>query len=79
MAVLPPCYHESMAMTVRPDEAMKQALDQLSSAMRVSKAEVVRVAVLEKWQRDQHLARVRTAGVEVIKRRSALLDRLSET
>jgi len=66
-------------MTVRPDEAMQQALDQLSSAMHVSKAEVIRVAVLEKWQRDQHLARVRTAGMEVITRRSALLDRLSQT
>ena len=57
-----------MAMTLRTDDEMDRALDALSEAEGLSKQEVVRRAVLERYVRSAHSFRVDSSGQKMIER-----------
>lgn len=65
-----------MAMTLRTDEALDQMLDELAKQAHVSKQEIVRRAVVEKWERDQRATRVAEAADRVEARWGDVLHRL---
>ena len=65
-----------MAMTIRPDDDLQRALRELADASHTSMQEVVRTAVLEKWQREGHRARVVESGERLAERWSDVLERL---
>ncbi len=48
-----------MALTLRTDEELDRALTELASAEGASRQEIVRWAVLERYERSAHTARVR--------------------
>jgi predicted transcriptional regulator len=47
-----------MAFTVRTDPALERALDALSGAEGISRQEIVRRSVLERYERTVHVSRV---------------------
>lgn len=65
-----------MAMTLRTDEELERALEALARAEGLSKQEVVRRAVLERFERAGHRARVDDAAERMIERWGDVLDRL---
>ena len=65
-----------MAFTLRTDEELDAALDELAATQRLSKQEVVRRAVLEMYQRTQHKGRVAQASASSRDRWGDVLDRL---
>ncbi len=68
-----------MAMTLRTDEALKQALKDLAESEGVSQQEVIRRAVLERYARAGHRARVTTSGTSMAEQWSSVLDRLGSS
>jgi hypothetical protein len=68
-----------MAMTVRPDELLDRAITELAEAAHTSKQEAIRTAVLEKWEREGHRARVAKSGDRMLTRWGGVLDRLAGT
>ena len=65
-----------MAMTLRIDDELEQALQALVSAEGVSRQEVVRRAVLERAQRQGHTERVAASADTLIERWGDVLHRL---
>lgn len=65
-----------MAMTLRTDEELERALEALARAEGLSKQEVVRRAVLERFERAGHRTRVDDAAERMIERWGDVLDRL---
>jgi len=65
-----------LALTLRADDAVERARDGLAGAERRSRPEVIRRAVLERWARFEHRARVRTAVGEGPREWHEALDRL---
>lgn len=65
-----------MAMTLRTDEELERALEALARAEGLSKQEVVRRAVLERYERAGHRTRVDGAAERMIERWGDVLDRL---
>ncbi len=65
-----------MAMTVRPDEAMQQALRELADAHETSMQDVLRTAVLQMWEREGHASRVAAGADRLQQRWGDVLDRL---
>ncbi|SDD49919.1 ribbon-helix-helix protein, CopG family [Nocardioides lianchengensis] len=65
-----------MAMTLRTDEELENALDDLTAAKGLSRQEVVRRAVLEMRDRDGHRARVADASRQMLADWGETLDRL---
>jgi predicted transcriptional regulator len=65
-----------MAMTLRTDEELENALDDLTAAKGLSRQEVVRRAVLEMRDRDAHRARVDLVANDVITEYAEALHRL---
>jgi predicted transcriptional regulator len=65
-----------MAFTVRTDEALERALDALSASEGLSRNEVVRRAVLERFERTQHRQRVADSADRMLDRWGDVLDRL---
>lgn len=65
-----------MAFTLRTDEELDAALDELAASQRLSKQEVVRRAVLDMHQRTQHKSRVAAASAASRDRWGDVLDRL---
>lgn len=63
-------------MTLRTDEELDAALSALAEVEGVSKQEVVRRAVLEKFARQTHQQRVRESGERLADRWADVLDRL---
>ncbi len=63
-------------MTLRTDSALENALAQLSAAEGVSRQEVVRRAVLERFERSGHTAEVDESTHRMIDRWGDVLDRL---
>jgi hypothetical protein len=55
---VPDWYHAVMAMTLRIDAELDQALSELSAAEGLSRQEVVKRAVLDRYQRSQRRARL---------------------
>jgi predicted transcriptional regulator len=65
-----------MAFTVRTDAELEKALDALSRAEGISRQEIVRRSVLERYERTGHGERVTDASTRMIARWSDVLERL---
>jgi predicted transcriptional regulator len=65
-----------MAFTLRTDEELERALDALSEAEGLSRQEVIRRAVLERYERAGHAARVDETADRMLERWGDVLDRL---
>ena len=63
-------------MTIRTDDELEQALTALAASESVSKQEIVRRAVLERYHRAGHLADVRSSADRMIAEWGDVLDRL---
>lgn len=68
-----------MALTLRTDDKLEEALDALTSAEGVSRQEVIRRAILDRYERTGHAERVEVSVEAAAERWSGLLDRLAET
>jgi hypothetical protein len=75
-SVIPEWYHDRMAFTVRTDPALEQALDALSGAEGVSRQEIVRRSVLERYERTVHVSRGNDSAQRMAARWSDVLERL---
>ncbi len=73
---LPKWYRRSMALTLRTDEELEQALAALAKSEGLSRQEVIRRAVLERYERAGHRARVEASADKLIDRWGDVLDRL---
>lgn len=78
-----PCerrYHSGtmplMAMTLRTDDELERALDALAAHEGLSRQEVIRRAVLERYHRTQHLQRVDESTDRMLERWGDVLERL---
>jgi len=67
-----------MSFTLRTDPELDQALVTLATASRLSKQEVVRVAVLEKLERESRRAEFDVHMEANVTRWKDVLDRLSK-
>jgi predicted transcriptional regulator len=67
-----------MALTLRTDDEMERALTALSSAEGASRQEIIRRAVLERYERSAHHERVAEATVQMMERWSKVIDRLAK-
>jgi predicted transcriptional regulator len=65
-----------MAFTVRPDDELEHALTVLATAEGTSRQEIIRRAVLERYERAGHAARVQDSANRMIDRWGDLLHRL---
>lgn len=65
-----------MAMTLRTDDELDEALSALAAAEGKSKQDIIRTAVLEKYARAGHTARVQDASDRQIERWRDVLERL---
>ena len=68
-----------MAVTVRTDEALEQALTSLATSEQASRQEIVRRAVLERYERTTHGARVAASANRVADQWADVLERLRST
>jgi hypothetical protein len=66
----------SMALTLRTDEQLERALAALAESEGLSRQEVIRRAVLERYDRSRHRARVEASTDRMIDRWGDVLDRL---
>lgn len=66
----------AMAMTLRTDDELDAALAALAKAEGASKQEVIRAAVLERYERMGHSAVVRESAERQAKQWKGVLDRL---
>lgn len=69
-------YHCCMALTVRTDEALERALDALSADEGLSRQEVIRRAVIERYERRGHDRRVAASTQRMLDRWGDVLERL---
>ena len=67
-----------MAMTLRTDSELENALTELAEAEGTSKQEAIRRAVLEKRDRVSHRSRVDAIGKEMLVEWADVLDRLGK-
>ena len=74
--VIPKWYHGVMALTVRTDAALEEALASLSRDEGISRQEIIRRAVLERYERSGHVARVTDATGRMVLRWADVLERL---
>lgn len=65
-----------MAFTVRTDDELEAALDELAASEGLSRQEIIRRAVLERHERAGHRRRVDQASERMIDRWGDVLDRL---
>ena len=65
-----------MALTVRTDQQLEQALDALAESEGTSKQEVIRRAVLERYARAGHVGRVGNSAKRMTERWGDVLQRL---
>ncbi len=65
-----------MALTVRTDETLEEALSALTQSEGVSRQEVIRRAVLERYERSGHVARVDDSTRRMAVRWADVLERL---
>ena len=63
-------------MTLRTDEELDKALSALAEAEGTSRQEIVRRAVLERYERSSHSARVQESSERLMNRWSDVLHRL---
>ena len=69
-------YHLFMALTVRTDEQLEEALTALAEAEGISRQEIIRRAVLERYERAGHRSRVGGSAVRMLERWGDVLERL---
>jgi len=67
-----------MAMTLRTDAELEHALTQLAESEGASRQDIIRRAVLERYERSVHTARVRDSSSRMIDRWGDVLDRLGK-
>ena len=77
--LIPDWYHSAMALTVRTDEQMEQALDALVEAEGVSRQEVIRRSILDRYERTVHARRVAERTSRLSERWGDVLDRLGRS
>ncbi|HUH06224.1 MAG TPA: CopG family transcriptional regulator [Egibacteraceae bacterium] len=65
-----------MALTVRTDEELERALGALARSEGLSRQEVIRRAVLERYERAGHARRVNESADRMLERWGDVLDRL---
>lgn len=65
-----------MALTLRTDKELDRALDALAKSEGLSRQEVIRRAVLERYERAGHVNRVTRSTDRMIERWGDVLDRL---
>ena len=65
-------------MTLRLDDHEQNSLRAMADSEGLSQHEVARRAIVERYERTQHLGAVHEAGVRAVSRYAALLDRLSQ-
>jgi len=75
-SLIPNWYHNSMAFTVRTDPVLEEALTSLSKAEGISRQEIIRRAVLERFERSGHVARVTDSTTRMLVRWGDVLERL---
>ena len=66
----------AMAMTLRTDDELERALTALAAVEGTSRQEVIRRAVLERYERSGHAARVEASSARLIDRWGDVLHRL---
>ena len=69
-------YQRGMALTVRTHPEMEEALTALTQAGGSSLQEIIRRAVLDRFERRGHRARVKSASQSMLDRWGEVLDRL---
>lgn len=67
-----------MALTLRTDEQLDAALDALAEAEGLSKQEVIRRAVLERYERAGHRALVAESAARLREQWGDVLNRLGQ-
>jgi len=67
---------QGMALTVRTDDELERALDALVAREGLSRQEIIRRAVLERYERAGHAERVADSADRMVARWGDVLDRL---
>jgi len=65
-----------MAFTVRTDEALERALDELVKEEGLSRQEIIRRAILDRYERAGHAKEVADSADRMVERWGDVLDRL---
>jgi predicted transcriptional regulator len=65
-----------MAFTVRTDEELEHALNELAKSEGLSRQEIIRRSVLDRYERTGHAKRVADSTDRMIDRWGDVLDRL---
>ena len=68
-----------MALTVRTDDELEAALNALATAEGASREEIIRRAVLERYERSSHVNRVAGSTKKMQQRWGDVLGRLRTT
>ena len=69
-------YRRAMALTLRTDDELERALTALAEQEGLSRQEIIRRAVLERFERAGHRARVDDSAERMVDRWGDVLDRL---
>jgi predicted transcriptional regulator len=65
-----------MAFTVRTDEALERALDELVKEEGLSRQEIIRRAILDRYERAGHAKKVADSTGRMVERWGDVLNRL---
>jgi hypothetical protein len=74
--MIPKWYHLRMALTVRTDAVLEEALASLSKLEGISRQEIIRRAVLERYERSDHVSRTNDSTRRMVARWGDVLERL---
>ena len=74
--MIPKWYHFCVALTVRTDPALEEALTSLSEVEGTSRQEIIRRAVLDRYERTGHSSRVAQSTKRMVDRWGDVLERL---
>jgi predicted transcriptional regulator len=69
-------YRPGMALTLRTDDELERALAALAESEGLSRQEVIRRAVLERYERAGHRARVEDSAQRMVDRWGDVIERL---
>ncbi len=73
------CYRGGMAMTLRTDAELDNALTVLAATEGASRQEIIRRAVLDRYERSAHASRVRDSSNRMINQWADVIERLRAT
>ena len=77
--MIPLWYHDKVALTVRTDDELEAALTALATTEGTSRQEIIRRAVLERYERSGHVDRVAGSTKKMQRRWGDILERLRTT